>query len=242
MKITSKLFVFALYALIGSHVFATQLVEADETKQLKVNISQKELSRISIDGGRIVNIRFLDGELDVQKDEVSGQVYVKALTKRVVNLFVTGDSGKTYLLVLQPTTNQADSIVIQERAQQQQLQARAISQPQAVTSKNDAYIRSLKQVVISIANEATDGIGLRFSPSYQEIPLWGEVLFIQVGTYIAADIMAEKYVLTNVTNNALNIAEQEFYKRGVLGVAINKHILQPGESTNIIVIKSVVGS
>ena len=102
---------------------AEQLVNADEKTPQKAQISRSSLSRVSIDGGRITNVKWIDNELEIEKDGDSGQVYVRALTAKSSSLFVTSDEGKTYLLILSPTAKQSDSIVINLRGKQQSDQA-----------------------------------------------------------------------------------------------------------------------
>ncbi len=238
-----KLLTLGLSLMLTGTAYAEQQLPADESRQLEAVISSTALTRISIEGGRIVNVRFLDGELDLQKDEISGQVYVKPMTKKAkITLFVTGDSNKTYLLGLKPTGKQADSIVIQERSAQtnqlrqvEQMQARI---PQSVSTREDSYTRSIKAFLIAIANNNTSGFGVQVTPSYAEVPLWKEVLFIRKNRYSAADLYGESYTLTNVTRQPLVLSEQEFFKARVLAVAIRKLVLNPGEQTEVYVVNS----
>lgn len=234
---------FVTVMLFSGSVYATQYVQADEARQLDAVISPAAMTRISIEGGRIINVRFLDGELDLQKDEIAGQVYVKPTTsQKKVNLFVTGDSNKTYLLGLLTTGKQADSIVIQERTaqdnQQRQIEHMQARIPRSVSNREDSYTRSIKAFLIAIANNNTSGFGVQVTPSYAEVPLWKEVLFIRKNRYSAADLYAESYVLTNVSKQPLVLSEQEFFKPGVLAVAIRKLTLNPGQQTEVYIVTS----
>ena len=76
---------------------------------------------------------------------------------------------------------------------------------------------------------------------YETVPLWSEVLFVKTKQYTASDMQAEAYTLTNTTSNTLTLREQEFYKRGVLAVTIMKQSLQPGEATDVYIVKSLGG-
>ena len=242
----NKVFVVLVSLFLPLTGFAAQYLQADESRPLNATVSSNAMTRISIEGTRIINARYLDGELEVQKDEVTGQVYVKPTTsKKTVNLFVTSDSNKTYLLSLSTTGKQADSIVIQERSAQidqlrqiEQAQARI---PQAVSTKQDSYTRSIKGFLIAIANNNTAGFGVQVTPSYAEVPLWKEVLFIRKNRYAAADLFAESYTITNVTRQQIVLVEQEFYKPKVLAVAIRKLVLNPGEQTDVYVVSSSGG-
>ena len=233
----------ALLALSINTALATQYLQADESKPLTAVVSSRSMTRVSVEGGRIINARFLDGELDLQKDEISGQVYVKPISKtKKISLFVTSDSSKTYLILLSPTGSDADSIVIQERTAQtnqlQQMQRQQASIPQAVSNKEDSYTRSVKAFMIAMANNNTAGFGVQRSPSHAEVPLWKEVLFIRKNRYSGSDLYGESYTLTNITKEQIVLAEQEFFKAKVLAVAVRKLLLNPGEQTEVFIITS----
>ncbi|WP_434778557.1 TraK domain-containing protein [Neisseria sp. Ec49-e6-T10] len=242
-KKLNQLFISALFSGCFLAAYAAQYLQADESQQLNAIVSTKAMTRISIEGGRIINARFLDGELDLQKDEITGQVYIKPIgNKKKINLFVTSDSNRTYLVVLNTSGVQADSIIIQEKTAQinqlksiEQQQARM---PQPISSKQDAYARSIKAFLIAIANNNTTGFGAQITPSYAEVPLWKEVLFIRKNRYSGADLFAESFTLTNITKEPIVLAEQEFYKPRVLAVAIRKLQLAPGEQTEVFIVQS----
>lgn len=229
----------AIFAVANAQ--AIVYLPANEAAALGAEVSSKEMSRLSIEGGRVVNVRFLDGELDLQKDDEAGQVYIRPTSpKKKINIFVTGDSGKTYLVVLTPMTKAADSIVIQERAaalqQLNQFQQEPMSRQQPYLTQSDSYVRAIKAFMIGIANQNTSALDIEAKSAYQEVPLWNEVLFVRTKTYSSADLSGEAFQLTNVSRNAMTVQEAEFFKRGVLAVAIRKHNLMPGESTDVFVV------
>ena len=225
-------------------VHAEQLVNADERTPQKAQISRSSLSRVSIDGGRITNVKWIDNELEIEKDGDSGQVYVRALTSKPSSLFVTSDEGRTYLLILSPTGKQSDSIVINLRAKQQYEQNAVDSRPriQAVTTTSGAYAHSIKQLMLGMIRGNAGGMGISASHIYETVPLWAEVLFVKTKQYTAADMQAEAYTLTNTSGSILTLREQEFYKRGVLAVTVIKQSLQPGESTDVYIVKTLGGA
>lgn len=213
---------------------------ANDATPLSADVSSKEMTRLTIEGGRVVNVRYLDGELDLQKDDDAGQVYIRPISaKKKINIFVTADSGKTYLVVLNPVNRQADSIVIQEKAaamqQLNQFQQQTARQ-QPYLTQGDTFTRAIKAFLIGLANQKTDALDIESRPSYQEVPLWQEALFVRTRTFSSADLSGEAYQLTNVSRTAMTLQEAEFYKKGVLAVAIRQHTLSPGESTEVFVV------
>lgn len=228
-------------ALTPLGAYAEQVLNADERTPQKAQISRHSLSRVSIDGGRIANVKWIDEELEIEKDAEAGQIYVRALTGKPASLFVTSDEGKTYLLVLAPTAKQSDSIVINYRSQQESLtrQASGTSRVQALSTNSGSYVRAIKQLMVGMINGHAGSLGTQMSNQYETIPLWNEVLFVKKSQYLAADMVGESYTLTNVSSSVLTIREQEFFKKGVLAVTVIKQSLQPGESTDVYVAKQL---
>jgi len=70
--------------------------------------------------------------------------------------------------------------------------------------------------------------------------LWQEADFKLVRQVEGRDLLGEEYVLTNVSGKPMVLAEQEFDREegDVVAVAIERHNLQPGESTPVYVIRT----
>ena len=241
---SNKLAALAMIAsfFLISPAFAEQRLAANERVPQKAAISQKALSRIAIEGSRIREVKYLEGELEFQKDQAAGQIYVRALTSRPSSLFVSSEEGKTYLLILNPSSKKGENIIIDVAGlrQQEAMQAASIPRPPAaVTSKSTDYVRGIKQLMVSMINGTSGNLGIRNSPAYKTIPLWQGVLFVQKGQYTAADMQAESYSLTNTGSDVITLREQEFYKPGVYAVTIIKQVLNPGEMTDVYVVKKL---
>jgi len=54
-------------------------------------------------------------------------------------------------------------------------------------------------------------------------------------------MIGERYRLFNVSDKPMRVAEQEFYKKGVLAVAVRDLNLDPGRSTVVFVVKRNAG-
>lgn len=221
---------------------AEQRLAADERIPQKATISQNSLSRISIDGGRIKNVKWLDGELEIQKDAGTGQIFVRATSNKTASLFVNSEDGKTYLLLLTPSAKTGDSIIIDAKAEERQAAALAAQippAPQPVTHRSSDYVRAIKQLMAAMMNGTVGSMGLRSEASYLTVPLWQNTLFVKTKQYVAADMKAEVYTLTNIGVENIVLKEQEFYREGVYAVAVRKHILKSGEMTEVYIIRQL---
>jgi conjugal transfer pilus assembly protein TraK len=70
----------------------------------------------------------------------------------------------------------------------------------------------------------------------------GEARFSLVRQYEGRGLVGEKYLLQNVSNAPMVLAEQEFDRPDspsgqVLAVAVEHHNLRPGETTSVFVIR-----
>src|SRR5438876_965679 len=71
------------------------------------------------------------------------------------------------------------------------------------------------------------------------VQLWTESRFTMLRLYESRGLIGEKYLLTNISNEPMVLAEQEFDREqgDVVGVSIESHNLRPGESTNVFVLR-----
>jgi conjugal transfer pilus assembly protein TraK len=74
-------------------------------------------------------------------------------------------------------------------------------------------------------------------PVGRDVRLWKESRFVLERLYVANSLVGERYLLTNVSAAPMVLAEQEFYRDGVRGVAVELHQLRPGQSTLVYVVR-----
>jgi len=213
-----------------SPAFGRELNGVEGKKHL-VQIPARELTRISIDNGRLQNMQYLTDELEVQQDKAAGAVYVKPRVEKQISVFVTSASGSTHQLILQPVdTMPLESIVIKEPISRSK-DAKAI---EARASSTDVAV---KRMVLLMARGERSSIEARCEQVNQPLALWNEARFVMTTKCKGLDLHGEQFKLTNVSNGVMKVAEQEFYKPGVLAVSVDGLILRPGESSDVYVIK-----
>jgi conjugal transfer pilus assembly protein TraK len=238
--------------------FALQTIEARDGVAVEASIALKEATRIKVDGERITevfgNIYSSNcggvavvnrdagqplaainptGEIVLECDRDKGEIYVKPVSAGVkpVNLFLS-TARSTYTLILQRVDMPADTIVLKDRA----LQAAARLERAGGTSPS--HVRALKQMLTAMASDRV-GVDVRVEEVNRPVQLWAESRFTLLRLYDGRDLIGEKYLLTNISNEPMVLAEQEFDREqgGVVGVSIENHNLRPGESTNVFVLR-----
>ena len=104
-------------------------------------------------------------------------------------------------------------------------------------------IRAMKVLLVAMASDRVPA-DIRVEETNRLVPLWNEVRFSLMRTYEGRSLVGEKYLLTNISKQAMVLAEQEFDRAdgGVVGVAIDNLNLRPGDSTSVYVIRLGSGS
>lgn len=252
----------SLLATSSSAVLALQRIDARDGVSVEAAIALKEPTRIKIDGAPISdvfgNIYSTNcgspaattamppnvapapainpaGELVLECDRDKGEIYVKpvAAGAKPINLFVS--SGKaTYTLILKRVDMPADTIVIVDRSERQ-----APSEaPARARGPAPNHERAVKSMLIAMAGErlASD---IRVDEVNRELQLWAEAHFVLLRTYDGRGFIGEAYRLTNISQEPMLLAEEEFDREdaSVVAVSIETHHLVPGESTHVFAIR-----
>ena len=245
---------------------ALQTVDARDGVSVEAILSIKEPTRIRIDGAPITdvfgNIYSSNcggaaaaasmapgvntspagpainpaGEIVLECDRDKGEVYIRPVgnSTKPVNLFVSSAQA-TYTLVLRRSDTPADTIVIRDATVLQTRPESSIAGPLG-TSAN--HIRAMKAMLVAMASDRVPP-DVCVNEVNRIVPLWAEATFSLMRRYEGRGFLGEKYLLQNVSQSVMVLAEQEFDREdgNVTGVAIENHNLRPGETTNVFVIR-----
>jgi conjugal transfer pilus assembly protein TraK len=188
------------------------------------------------------------GEIVLECDRDKGEIYIRPVgdSPKPVNLFISSAQA-TYTLVLRKADTPADTIVIRDRSLRS-LQplagagATGAAGPQAMLGTAPNPIRAMKTLLVAMASDRVPA-DLRVDELNQPTQLWAEAKFSLMRHYEGRGLVGEKYLLQNVSQAVMVLAEQEFDRPDsptggqVLGVAIENHNVRPGETTNVFVIR-----
>ena len=256
----------ALALLTSAEAQALQLVEARDGVTVDASISVKEPTRIRLESGSIADV-FGNiysstcgqgpqpaagatggapqvnplGEIVLECDREKGEIYVRPVGNgtKPINLFVSSERA-TYTLLLKRVDTPADTIVIRDKTPKQ-AQAFESRIPASLSGRSPVHIRALKTMLIAMATDRVEP-DIRVEEIGRAVQLWAEARFSLMRVYEGRGLIGEKYMLTNVSDKPMVLAEQEFDRDdgSVLGVSVETHNLRPGETTNVYVIR--VGS
>lgn len=176
------------------------------------------------------------GDVVLECDRDKGEVYIRPIgdSQKPINLFISSATA-TYTLLLRRSDTPADTIVIRDKTPKS-LKPAAATQSPAGPSPN--HIRAMKALLVAMASDRVPA-DIRVEETHRSVQLWAEARFSQVREYEGRGLLGEKYLLQNVSQDVMVLAEQEFDRESgnVAGIAIEQHNLRPGESTSVYVIR-----
>ena len=205
---------------------ALQIVDARDGETVFARISQKELTRIGFERGRIRRVTGNAGEFLMEKDEERGHVFVRpapGITKPV-NLFVSSDRD-TVALLLQPVDAPGDTIVIRE--------SRAAP---ARSERAGRHVRGIKHLMLAMANDLIpDDVEVR--ETQRAFTLRAGLRLDLERQFMATDTVGEKFRLVNTGATTVEISPTDLYRSGVVAVGVEKGTLQGGQATNVFLVR-----
>ena len=243
---------------------ALQLVEASDGAAVEAILSIREPTRIRIEGASITdvfgNIHSSQcgmaaalpaspgmtpaatgsspinpaGEIALTCDRDKGEIYVRPVddSTKPINLFVA-TANATYTLLLRRSDTPADTIVIRDRTPKALKHA-----PSAPAAPSPNQVRAMKALLVAMASDRVPP-DIRVEETRGTLPLWNEARFSRVRQYEGRGLVGEKYLLQNISDAPMVLAEPEFDREpgNVVGIAGEYHNLRSGESTSVYVIR-----
>lgn len=209
---------------------ALQIVDAKDGETVFAKISQKEVTRIAFERGRVRKVTGNAGDFILEKDEDKGQIFVRpaqAGSTKPINLFVTSDRA-TVALLLQPIDAPSDSIVIRESREAQASPSRV--------ERSGRHVRTVKNLLLAMATDALPE-DMQIRETTRQLALWPGVRMTLQRVYLGAGVVGEKYQLANTANADITLNEPDLYKSGVMAVSLEQRTLRSGEATNLFVIR-----
>ncbi len=192
---------------------ALQTVTARDGETVFAKISQKEVTRITFERGRIRKVTGNAGDFVLEKDEDRGQIFIRPATPdatKPINLFLS------------------DSIVIRE--------ARDSTSAAAPAERSHRHVRTVKNLLLAMANDATpDDVEVR--ETNQDFALWPGLRLTLVRTHRGTDLVGEKYLLANLTTVEAALSARDLYKPGVIAVSLDAEQIRAGDAVSVFVIR-----
>lgn len=214
-----------------SPVSALQPLEGRDGETLYGKASMKEMTRITMQNGRVTQLVARKGTLIKKKDDERGEFYVQPDPSYPgpLNFYVTDDQNRTFTLLLEQSDIPAETVSIKGRSPSRSTVA-------ATGKKSPAFVRRIKNTWLALASD-DDPAGCESRAVNTEMPLWHESKMTLTRLLICSDNTGERYTLTNVSGKPMVVAEQELYRPGVWGIAVESLQLAPNEYTYVYIVR-----
>jgi hypothetical protein len=228
--------VIALVALLAHPMaaFALQIITPLEGQNTYIKVSAKNDTRFVVQGGRIKSLLYADGELSVQKDEASGQAYIVPLVKdRPIAARLITAQDSVWSLILQPVDIPSEDVILHD-SKLEKASTSLASTGTTVGEVKKASVREMMHVML----KGDPPLSYEFKALNSEIKLWEGTRLRLLGEYRdRSGLVGELYLLDNTSTKPIELREQEFFRRRVVGIAVVTHSLAAGANTRVLVVR-----
>lgn len=186
------------------------------------SVSADGPNRVAVADRKIVNAIYDQTLLEVQTDEITGQIFVFPRTKAPVALFLTTDRNETHSLTLVPDARMSQEIILGSRSIKEPESYKRPSTSLPVETASDIDT-TLKNLIVALARN-------ELPVSMTATNRCGDNCLRR---FIGEEISGEVLVYKNKTSSHIALSERLFYEAGILAVAIENTELAAGQSTRI---------
>lgn len=186
------------------------------------SVSADEPNRVAVADRKIVNAIYDQTLLEVQTDEITGQIFVFPRTKAPVALFLTTDRNETHSLTLVPDARMSQEIILGSRSIKEPESYKRPSTSLPVENASDIDT-TLKNLIVALARN-------ELPVSMTATNRCGDNCLRR---FIGEEISGEVLVYKNKTSSHIALSERLFYEAGILAVAIENTELAAGQSTRV---------
>ena len=226
VKKTLSLFVLVCFSFV---CYAQQSVPVQDGIEVSITVSKEVLNRIAVSNDRIMTIKGITGQFELDKEPELGQVFLKPVaadSHDLIHLFLITEKGHTYPLSLSLQEGPAQSILlipIEETATGQQ------------STHYEAVLKNLVQAIVN--NTSLTGLVKEEKSLLKLIPKIKNLKITSVQSYSGYNFRAQVLEVTNTGKEAMTLKEQDFYQPNTKAIAILNPNLTPKTKTLVIVVK-----
>lgn len=227
-----KILAFSFLTSVQVFSFASQEISVENNGTYKVKISSTELTRITVDGGRIKKAWAINTSWDTKADKDTGELFIKPKdgSNKIFSFFVQDSSGSTYTLIATPLDIPSETVV---------LKSIEVKKAEIADKSDQPYVTQIKSLIKEMSvgdheSSMVEDIG-------QIVSLWDETELWLIRRYTNSNLVGEEYSISNKTKKNITFSEQEFSNFGenVRAVALEKFTLLPNQKTRVFIVRGL---
>ncbi len=223
-----NLLALSLFACMHGPAIARQVFNVEDGVTVLAKISVKEPSRITVEG-QFIRASTVDEEsVIIHRDDKDpqGHIFVKAKDpKRHATIFLSTDTA-AYAVLLQPADIPAETIILRDRSRRDPPKLEMAA----------SRIKAAKSLILSMARDDAADMEV-VDHRRMEFALWQEARLTLDRSWLGQALIGERWHLTNVSPVRMTVLEQELFKPGIVAVAIEAQNIDPGQVSNIYVVR-----
>lgn len=215
-------------------------IPVNEQKSISVTVSNRSVNRISVLGDRIQEIVLTREDIGVEKDDSWGHAYIRIPKESTdpFDLTVVTESGTIQDLHLKPKDQSPVSLVLTKEAGKSDEKSQVglfKTDVSAIGTSSHPQATFHHQVMVMmkklVQGEGTSEVDMptRKSPA--------GVAMSCVRTLVQMDFQGFVLDVTNTGDDELTLTEKDFYELGDLALSLDKHSLNSGETTQLLVVR-----
>jgi conjugal transfer pilus assembly protein TraK len=224
MLIRLLLLLVGINLLGNSMAAATQFLSGSSDDQFTAVLSRSEPNLLRIEGRKIRRVVGPENVFTVTPDQATGTAYIQIgnTTRSFMTVYLIDEVGKQWRLFCQIRDVPGDVVVLKD----------VMPSPKRYPVEDLPLPTSSLTLIQRMVDEDDSMVA-----ASSEIPLWSEAKFVLVGIVDDFSLVGEKFRLTNISPTTMQLDEREFYKPGVIAVAIDIPLLAPNEYTYVYVVR-----
>jgi type-F conjugative transfer system secretin TraK len=217
--------IFFLSLLVAAPVFGLQKIQTQPDTPITASISVDGVNIIRVEQDRIESIT-APNTIEAQHNTKTGEVALKPLVKKPIDLFLLTEKGERIQLRLLPTNIPAETIVLSGN-----------SKELASWEQGQPYSKILADLVKTMYNhDRLEGYRLKTVKAKPKKFKGGSLKLI--ASYVGGKIKGDVYEFSNTSKENINLKELDFYQVGVRGITIVDNSLAPKDLTRVFVIRN----
>lgn len=222
-----KCFATILSALFCTVAVAQQTVPVQEGTEVSITVSANALNRLAVQNDRIMTVKGITGQFQLDKDNDTGQVFIKPITtdkEELIHLFLLTEKGHTYPLSLTLEEGEAQSILL------------IPSEPEITQWEQSSHYETLLRTLLKAMHNQTAIEGFMINKVKIQIPTIKHTSIKHLQTYTGKQLQGHVFEVKNRGQEELILTEELFQLKGVRAVSILNPILSGFAKTRVYVV------
>ncbi len=221
-------FCYLLLLCLFAGAAQAQEIKVTDNSSVRIKVSGKEPTRVSVAGDRIATLRGADGAYTYTNDNTQGAVYIKptaAYQNSPFYLFISTEQNHNYVVVMDPKTNLTASMLV---LKPKNIEATAENHVETTLP----YTEFLTKLMSSMATlSEIEGYDISYVKNAKITRLGYQLRLTLKALYEGSHLKGEIYEVKNDSIKAVNLAERVFYQQGDRAISLRDYNISGGGKT-----------